>query len=51
MSGKSNVVFWLEKRGHKATGELVAAIFEKAKQSSRLLTDEEIEDVIKGVKV
>ena len=50
MSGRSNVAFWLEKRGHEAKDELVSAIFDKAKQSNRLLTDGEIEDVIKAVR-
>ncbi len=49
MSGKSNVAYWLEKRGRAATEEIVGAIFEKAKKSNRLLTDEEIEDVIRGI--
>ncbi len=46
MSGKSNVVFWLEKRGIQATEERVTAIYNKAKQSDRLLTTEEVLDVI-----
>jgi 2-isopropylmalate synthase len=47
MSGKSNVIFWLEQRGKEAKDELVDYIFEKAKKSNRLLTDEEIEKLIK----
>jgi 2-isopropylmalate synthase len=46
MSGKSNVIFWLEKRGIRATDERVQAIYEKAKQSNRLLTSEEVLDAI-----
>ena len=42
MSGKSNVIFWLEKRGIQATEERVNAIYNKAKQSDRLLTTEEV---------
>jgi len=42
MSGKSNVTFWLEKRGIKPTEERVNAIYNKAKQSDRLLTTEEV---------
>ncbi len=48
MSGKSNIVFWLEKRGHKATDELVNAIFERAKQADHILTDDEVGEVIKA---
>jgi len=42
MSGKSNVIFWLEKRGIQATEERVNTIYKKAKQSARLLTTEEV---------
>ena len=42
MSGKSNVLYWLEKRGLRATDELVERIFTAAKQSNRLLTEEEV---------
>lgn len=46
MSGKSNVVFWLEQHGHEVTDALVAKIFEAAKSSSRLMENTEIEAVI-----
>ena len=42
MSGKSNVVFWLERRGYGVTDDLVDRIFSKAKASATVLTDEEI---------
>ena len=42
MSGKSNVVYWLEKRGLPITDEIVDRIFTKAKSSSSVLTEEEI---------
>ena len=42
MSGKSNVIYWLEKRGLAASDELVERIFVAAKQSDRLLTEEEL---------
>jgi 2-isopropylmalate synthase len=42
MSGKSNVVFWLEKHGFDATDELVNRVFQRAKESERILEDEEI---------
>ena len=44
MSGQSNVVFWLEQHGFVATPERVARIFELAKSSDRMLTDEELSD-------
>ncbi|MBI3405990.1 MAG: 2-isopropylmalate synthase [Acidobacteria bacterium] len=43
LSGKSNVIYWLEKRGIAATDEIVERIFQAAKQSTRVLTDEEIQ--------
>jgi 2-isopropylmalate synthase len=42
MSGKSNVIFWLEHHGCAATDELVDRIFAKAKASTTVLTSEEI---------
>lgn len=42
MSGKSNVIFWLEKHGLAPADDLVERIFARAKQADRLLTDAEI---------
>ena len=42
LSGRSNVIFWLEKRGVPTSDELVDRIFNAAKQSERILTEEEI---------
>ncbi len=42
MSGKSNVVYWLESRGLEAGEERVDRIFEAAKKSSTVLTEDEI---------
>jgi 2-isopropylmalate synthase len=42
MSGKSNVVYWLEKRGIRGDENLVNQILEAAKKSTRVLTDSEI---------
>jgi len=42
MSGKSNVVFWLERHGYQASEELVDRIFATAKRSATVLTTEEI---------
>jgi 2-isopropylmalate synthase len=42
MSGKSNVLYWLEKHGIPANEELVGKIFDAAKKSSCVLTDAEI---------
>jgi 2-isopropylmalate synthase len=42
MSGKSNVLFWLEKHGIPADDGLVNRIFDTAKQSARVLTDAEV---------
>lgn len=42
MSGKSNVHYWLDKRGISASDELVERIYTAAKKSERVLTDEEI---------
>jgi 2-isopropylmalate synthase len=42
MSGKSNVLYWLKKRGIEPTEQRVNAIYDRAKKSDRLLTSEEI---------
>jgi 2-isopropylmalate synthase len=42
MSGKSNVVYWLEKRGIRGDENLVNRILEAAKKSTRVLTGAEI---------
>jgi len=46
MSGRSNVVFWLESRGLPATDEVVDRIFAAAKASERTLTHEQVESLI-----
>jgi 2-isopropylmalate synthase len=48
MSGRSNVVFWLESRGLPATDEVVDRIFAAAKASERTLTHEQVENLIGG---
>jgi 2-isopropylmalate synthase len=42
LSGRSNVIFWLEKRGIPATEDLVDRIFSAAKKASRIMTEDEI---------
>jgi isopropylmalate/homocitrate/citramalate synthase len=42
MSGKSNVLFWLERHGIAASEECVDRIYQRAKQSDHTLTDAEI---------
>jgi 2-isopropylmalate synthase len=42
MSGKSNVLFWLEKHGIPATDDVVERIFVRAKRSDHVLTESEI---------
>ena len=42
MSGKSNVLLWLERHKISVTDELVNRIFDAAKQSARVLTDAEL---------
>jgi 2-isopropylmalate synthase len=42
MSGKSNVLFWLERHGIPATDEVVERIYQVAKASNHTLTEIEI---------
>ncbi|MGA9767599.1 MAG: LeuA family protein [Blastocatellia bacterium] len=46
MSGKSNVIFWLERHGVEPSDELVERILNHAKQQERVLTDEEVKALI-----
>ena len=49
MSGRSNVVYWLESRGLPATDECVDRIFAKAKSALTVLSEAEIREVIRGI--
>ena len=42
MSGKSNVAWYLEKRGHEPTDDAILAVLELAKATPRMLTEKEI---------
>jgi 2-isopropylmalate synthase len=42
MCGRSNIIYWLEKRGMGPDAALISRIFEKAKSSDRILTEQEI---------
>ena len=46
LSGRSNVVFWLEKRGLPATDEIVDRVFAAAKASNRVLTHDQIQRIV-----
>ena len=48
MSGKSNILFWLERHGMQANEELVERIYTRAKSSDHTLTDDEILQCVKG---
>jgi isopropylmalate/homocitrate/citramalate synthase len=51
LSGRSNVVFWLEKRGLPATDEIVDRVFAAAKASNRVLTHDQIQRIVDESKV
>ncbi|MFZ3215377.1 MAG: LeuA family protein [Candidatus Acidiferrales bacterium] len=46
LSGRSNVIYWLEKRAIPAGDELVERIFAAAKQAERIMTEEEIHAIV-----
>jgi 2-isopropylmalate synthase len=46
MSGKSNVIYWLESRGLDATDERVARIFDHAKSAQGVLTEDEVRQLV-----
>jgi 2-isopropylmalate synthase len=46
LSGRSNVVFWLESRGLPVTDDMVDRIFAAAKASNRTLTHEQVQRIL-----
>jgi isopropylmalate/homocitrate/citramalate synthase len=46
MSGKSNVIYWLESRGIDPTDERVARIFDHAKSARGVLTEDEVMQLV-----
>jgi len=42
MSGKSNVIYWLENRGVEPSEDRINRIYERAKQSTSVLSEEEL---------
>jgi 2-isopropylmalate synthase len=48
MSGRSNVVFWLEKRGLTASDEAIDRVFAAAKRSDCILTEPAIRALLSG---
>ena len=46
MSGKSNVIYWLEKRGIEPSEECVNRIYEHAKKASSILAEEDIRQLV-----
>jgi 2-isopropylmalate synthase len=50
MSGKSNILFWLERRGIAANDGIVERIYQKAKSSDHTLTEAEILACVQAAK-
>ena len=50
MSGKSNVLFWLERRGFAANDEVVERIFKCAKSSDHTLSEAEILECVQAAR-
>ena len=46
MSGKSNVVYWLESRGVEASEDRINRIYDRAKQATAVLSEEEISALV-----
>jgi 2-isopropylmalate synthase len=45
MSGLSNVVYWLASHGYAQEESLAKEIFQRAKSTNRILTDEELHSI------
>lgn len=48
MSGRSNILWWLESNGYEPTDALVSHLFDVAKSQPRLMSDDEVESVVNG---
>jgi 2-isopropylmalate synthase len=48
LSGRSNVIFWLEQRGLQASDDVVDRILAEAKKSDSVLTEEMIRSVLRN---
>ena len=48
MSGRSNIIYWLERNGFEVTDDLVAHLFDLAKSQRRLMSDEEVNQVVQN---
>jgi len=48
MSGRSNIVWWLEQRGYEVSDELVSHMLEIAKNQPRMMADEEVTAVVEA---
>ncbi len=46
LSGESNVLYWLREHGYEESNGLAREIFDYAKHSNKILTDDEIESII-----
>ena len=46
MSGRSNIIWWLQNNGYDASDELVSHMFEVAKSQRRMMSDEEVHATI-----
>jgi 2-isopropylmalate synthase len=46
MSGKSNVLYWLERHGLPATDDVVERVFNRAKASDHTLSEAEIRECV-----
>jgi len=51
MCGLSNVVFWLERHAYDPADAVVQAVFKAAKASPRVLTDDEVHEIVKHAAV
>ncbi|MEC7751438.1 MAG: LeuA family protein [Myxococcota bacterium] len=51
MSGKSNVRYWLKRRGHTNNDALEDAIFEAAKSSPTILTEAQLSEIVSNASV
>ena len=50
MSGRSNIIYWLEKNNYDVDDGLVEQMFEMAKNQTKMMSDEELHAAVKSFK-
>ena len=51
MSGRSNIIYWLEKNNYDINDDLVKYMFEMAKNQTKMMSDEDLHTAVEKFKL